>query len=110
MSQAQASRAAADSNPDRATRLKLYRTMLEVRLVEKRAYDLFMQNLIKGTSHLEPSRARTGGDRCWVRRRHAQRRLQLLHLSRSRPHARAWRVDGRGARRAHGARVVIGGR
>src|SRR5438105_8690172 len=52
MSQAQASRAAADSNPDRVTRLKLYRTMLEVRLVEKRAYDLFMQNLIKGTSHL----------------------------------------------------------
>jgi len=52
MSQAQASRAAAGSNPDRATRLKLYRTMLEVRLVEKRAYDLFMQNLIKGTSHL----------------------------------------------------------
>src|SRR5881392_634349 len=52
MSQAQASRAAADPNPDRATRLKLYRTMLEVRLVEKRAYDLFMQNLIKGTSHL----------------------------------------------------------
>ena len=52
MSQAQASHAAGDSNPDRATRLKLYRTMLEVRLVEKRAYDLFMQNLIKGTSHL----------------------------------------------------------
>src|SRR5205085_3808792 len=52
MSQAQASRAAGDSNPDRATQLKLYRTMLEVRLVEKRAYDLFMQNLIKGTSHL----------------------------------------------------------
>lgn len=34
------------------TRLKLYRTMLECRSLEKRAYDLFMQNLIKGTSHL----------------------------------------------------------
>jgi TPP-dependent pyruvate/acetoin dehydrogenase alpha subunit len=34
------------------TRLKLYRTMLECRYLEKRAYDLFMQNLIKGTSHL----------------------------------------------------------
>ena len=34
------------------TRLKLYRTMLECRVLEKRAYDLFMQNLIKGTSHL----------------------------------------------------------
>jgi len=38
--------------PDEATRLRLYRTMLQVRYVEKRAYDLFMQNLIKGTSHL----------------------------------------------------------
>jgi TPP-dependent pyruvate/acetoin dehydrogenase alpha subunit len=37
-------------DPD--TRLKLYRTMLECRVLEKRAYDLFMQNLIKGTSHL----------------------------------------------------------
>jgi len=33
-------------------RLRLYRTMLECRHLEKRAYDLFMQNLIKGTSHL----------------------------------------------------------
>ncbi|MEM9706937.1 MAG: thiamine pyrophosphate-dependent dehydrogenase E1 component subunit alpha [Pseudomonadota bacterium] len=34
------------------TRLKLYRLMYECRVLEKRAYDLFMQNLIKGTSHL----------------------------------------------------------
>jgi acetoin:2,6-dichlorophenolindophenol oxidoreductase subunit alpha len=40
----------ASLSPD--TRLKLYRTMLECRNLEKRAYDLFMQNLIKGTSHL----------------------------------------------------------
>jgi len=33
-------------------RLKLYRVMYECRVLEKRAYDLFMQNLIKGTSHL----------------------------------------------------------
>ena len=51
MSQMQAAPSAGDA-PDRATRLKLYRTMLDVRLVEKRAYDLFLQNLIKGTSHL----------------------------------------------------------
>ena len=38
--------------PEAETRLALYRTMLEVRYVEKRAYDLFMQNLVKGTSHL----------------------------------------------------------
>jgi acetoin:2,6-dichlorophenolindophenol oxidoreductase subunit alpha len=37
---------------DRETRLKLYRQMVECRYLEKRAYDLFMQNLIKGTSHL----------------------------------------------------------
>jgi acetoin:2,6-dichlorophenolindophenol oxidoreductase subunit alpha len=34
------------------TRLALYRQMLGCRYLEKRAYDLFMQNLIKGTSHL----------------------------------------------------------
>jgi pyruvate dehydrogenase E1 component alpha subunit len=34
------------------TRLNLYRKMVECRALEKRAYDLFMQNLIKGTSHL----------------------------------------------------------
>lgn len=38
--------------PDVETRLVLYRKMLEVRYLEKRAYDLFMQNLVKGTSHL----------------------------------------------------------
>ena len=49
---------AADSRPraneeiDTATRLALYRSQFEIRVVEKRAYDLFLQNLIKGTSHL----------------------------------------------------------
>ena len=37
---------------DRSTRVALYRSQLEVRLLEKRAYDLFLQNLVKGTSHL----------------------------------------------------------
>jgi acetoin:2,6-dichlorophenolindophenol oxidoreductase subunit alpha len=36
----------------RETRLELYRQQLELRYCEKRAYDLFLQNLIKGTSHL----------------------------------------------------------
>jgi acetoin:2,6-dichlorophenolindophenol oxidoreductase subunit alpha len=35
-----------------ATRLELYRLQVEIRDCEKRAYDLFLQNLIKGTSHL----------------------------------------------------------
>ena len=36
----------------RETRLALYRMQLELRYCEKRAYDLFLQNLVKGTSHL----------------------------------------------------------
>src|SRR5258707_9724484 len=37
---------------DQATRLALFRSQLEIRLLEKRAYDLFLQNFVKGTSHL----------------------------------------------------------
>jgi acetoin:2,6-dichlorophenolindophenol oxidoreductase subunit alpha len=37
---------------DPATRLALFEQMLRMRQLEKRAYDLFMQNLVKGTSHL----------------------------------------------------------
>ncbi len=37
---------------DPEVRLSLYRTMLRARYMEQRAYDLFMQNLVKGTSHL----------------------------------------------------------
>ena len=38
--------------PATATRLELYRHMQACRMMEQRAYDLFMQNLVKGTSHL----------------------------------------------------------
>ena len=34
------------------TRLNLFRTQLTIRHTEQRAYDLFLQNLVKGTSHL----------------------------------------------------------
>jgi acetoin:2,6-dichlorophenolindophenol oxidoreductase subunit alpha len=37
---------------DEATRLGMYRMMQEARLFEKRAQDLFLDGLIKGTSHL----------------------------------------------------------
>jgi pyruvate dehydrogenase E1 component alpha subunit len=37
---------------DRATRLDLYRMMVESRLFERRVHDLFLQGLVKGTSHL----------------------------------------------------------
>ncbi|MQA78867.1 MAG: pyruvate dehydrogenase (acetyl-transferring) E1 component subunit alpha [Streptosporangiales bacterium] len=33
-------------------RLAMYRLLVELRHFEKRAYDLFLQNLVKGTSHL----------------------------------------------------------
>lgn len=33
-------------------RLALFRSQIEIRQVEQKAYDLFLQNLIKGTSHL----------------------------------------------------------
>jgi pyruvate dehydrogenase E1 component alpha subunit len=35
-----------------AVRLKIYRLQVEIREAEQRAYDLFLQNLVKGTSHL----------------------------------------------------------
>ncbi len=45
-----------DSNADNGLELderkELYRTQQLLRQFEKRAYDLFMQNLVKGTSHL----------------------------------------------------------
>jgi TPP-dependent pyruvate/acetoin dehydrogenase alpha subunit len=44
--------AANEDDIGREVRLELYRMQLELRQCEKRAYDLFLQNLIKGTSHL----------------------------------------------------------
>jgi TPP-dependent pyruvate/acetoin dehydrogenase alpha subunit len=35
-----------------AKRLALYRTQVVIREAEQRAFDLFLQNLVKGTSHL----------------------------------------------------------
>jgi TPP-dependent pyruvate/acetoin dehydrogenase alpha subunit len=43
--------AAADPIP-RDVRIALYKMLVETRACEKRAYDLFLQNLVKGTSHL----------------------------------------------------------
>ncbi|WP_207755367.1 thiamine pyrophosphate-dependent dehydrogenase E1 component subunit alpha [Nonomuraea cypriaca] len=37
---------------DAETELELYRSMERLRRFEKRAYDLFLQNMVKGTSHL----------------------------------------------------------
>jgi pyruvate dehydrogenase E1 component alpha subunit len=37
---------------DLDTRLEVFRQQVRLRLFERRAYDLFMENLVKGTSHL----------------------------------------------------------
>jgi acetoin:2,6-dichlorophenolindophenol oxidoreductase subunit alpha len=37
---------------ERATRLRLYQLMVELRDFEQRAYELFLENLVRGTSHL----------------------------------------------------------
>ncbi|MFP3880824.1 MAG: thiamine pyrophosphate-dependent dehydrogenase E1 component subunit alpha [Actinomycetota bacterium] len=42
----------AEADIDMDTRVGMYRMLHELRQFEKRAYDLFMQNLVKGTSHL----------------------------------------------------------
>lgn len=49
-----ASRRRAGLNDDigEETRLRLFRTQFVIRQAEQRAYDLFLQNLVKGTSHL----------------------------------------------------------
>jgi len=40
------------SPTDLNAKLSLYRSQLALRLFEQRAYDLFLENLVKGTSHL----------------------------------------------------------
>src|ERR1051326_8945199 len=47
-----AATAAANDDIGEATRLKLFETQVVIREAEQRAYDLFLQNLVKGTSHL----------------------------------------------------------
>jgi len=49
---AKGKKASAGDDIARETRLELYRLQVELRYCEKRAYDLFLQNLVKGTSHL----------------------------------------------------------
>ena len=66
-------------------------------MFEKRAYDLFMQQLVKGTSHLSLGmEAIAAGFGAAMR----ERRLHVRHLPRPRPHARARRADDASARRA----------
>ncbi|MBN8935182.1 MAG: thiamine pyrophosphate-dependent dehydrogenase E1 component subunit alpha [Rhizobiales bacterium] len=47
-----ATKTALNDDIGEATRLELYRSQVNIRECEQRAYDLFLQNLVKGTSHL----------------------------------------------------------
>jgi len=40
------------TSPERSHKLALYRSQVELRQFENRAYDLFLENFVKGTSHL----------------------------------------------------------
>ena len=47
-----ASNASLNDDIGEDTRLRLFRIQVEIREAEQRAFDLFLQNLVKGTSHL----------------------------------------------------------
>ncbi len=47
-----ATAAATDERIDSQLALRIFRLLVEIREAEQRAYDLFLQNLVKGTSHL----------------------------------------------------------
>ncbi len=49
---APASKASLNDDIGEEKRLAMYRTQVVIREAEQRAYDLFLQNLVKGTSHL----------------------------------------------------------
>ena len=49
---APASAATLNDDIGEETRLRMYRMQVEIREAEQRAFDLFLQNLVKGTSHL----------------------------------------------------------
>ena len=96
-----------ETNADHAiapeVRLRLYEIQQQVRLFEKRAYDLFLKGLVKGTSHLSLGQeAIAAGLRC----RHARRRLDVRDLPRPCPHDR----PGRSADADHGRAARSGER
>src|ERR1700720_787204 len=47
-----ASKTSLNDDIGEAMRLRMYRMQVEIREAEQRAFDLFLQNLVKGTSHL----------------------------------------------------------
>ena len=77
-----------DADIDLDTRLRLFRGQQEIRQLERRL-DLFLQNLVKGTSR---DRHGSGGRGVW--RGPASGRLHIRHVPRTRPHHRPRRPAG----------------
>ena len=82
---------------DLDVRLEIYRKMQEGRLFEKRAHDLFLEGLVKGTSHLGLGQEAVAAGFAAALRAEGPR---VLHVPRPRPHAAARRADGRADGRA----------
>ena len=70
-------------------RLKLYHSQFRLRQAEQRAYDLFLQNLVKGTSHLSLGQEAIAAG---FGVRYEEGRPLVLHLSRPCAHACARRA------------------
>ena len=81
-------------------RLTMYRIQVEIRESEQRAFDLFLQNLVKGTSHLSLGQEAVAAGFAAAMRPGDL----LLHLPRACAHARARGADREGAGRADAAR------
>ena len=86
---ARRSTAALNDDIGEAKRLALYRTQVVIREAEQRAYDLFLQNLVKGTSHLSLGQEAVAAGFAGAMK---PGDLSLLHLSGPRPYAGARRA------------------
>ncbi len=98
---APASAATLNDDIGEETRLRLYRMQVEIREAEQRAFDLFLQNLVKGTSHLSLGQEAIAAGFAAAMQ---ARRSVVLHLSRPRPHARPRRAGREGVGRTDAAR------
>ena len=90
-----------DTAISEATALEMYRKMTEIRQFEKRAHDLFLQNLVKGTTHLGTGQEAVAAG---VSQAMNRRRLHVHHLPRPQPRAGPRHPDDPGDGRTAGPR------
>ena len=81
----------AEPDLDESARLSLYSEMVRARFFEKRAYDLFLQGLLKGTTHLGLGQEAVAAGFAGAMRADD---MTLLHLPGAQPHAVARRTHG----------------